>query len=84
MVPSELWGSPRKRIKKVAVPYTLVNAACNCKLFLFVDRNQTKIPPWLTDNNLSLHLGKTKSILFGSNHSLVKLNKNDKIVISSE
>ena len=52
----------------------------------------TKIRTWLTDNkhSLSLHLGKTESILFGSNHSLRKVNKNDfkvrvdDIVISSK
>ena len=86
-----------------------MNAACNCKLFLFADDSAllisgenrmqveqalsselTKIRTWLTDNKLSLHLGKTESILFGSNHSLRKVNKNDfkvrvdDIVISSK
>ena len=32
-----------------------------------------KVRTWLTDNKLSLHLGKTESILFGSNHSLSKV-----------
>ena len=30
---------------------------------------------WLIDNKLSLHLGKTESILFGSNHKLKKCSK---------
>ena len=34
----------------------------------------TKIQTWLSDNKLSLHLGKTESILFGSNHSLRGIN----------
>ena len=31
-----------------------------------------KISTWLADNKLSLHLGKTESILFGSNYNLSK------------
>ena len=37
----------------------------------------TKIRTWLTDNKLSLHLGKTESIIFGSVHSLSRINVND-------
>ena len=72
-----------------------MNAACNCKLFLFADDSAllisgkdklqveealssevTKIRTWLTDNKLSLHLGKTESILFGTRHSLREINVN--------
>ncbi|KAJ4941019.1 hypothetical protein JOQ06_027306, partial [Pogonophryne albipinna] len=31
-----------------------------------------RICTWLADNKLSLHLGKTESILFGSKHNLSK------------
>ena len=86
-----------------------MNAACNCKLFLFADDSAllisgkdklqveealssevTKIRTWLTDNKLSLHLGKTESILFGTRHSLREINVNnfkvnvDDTVISSK
>ena len=37
----------------------------------------TKIRIWLTDNKLSLHLGKTESILFGTRHSLSGINVDD-------
>ena len=73
-----------------------MNAACNCKLFLFADDSAllisgedklqveealsselSKIRTWLTDNKLSLHLGKTESILFGTKHSLRQMEVND-------
>ena len=34
----------------------------------------SKICTWLNDNKLSIHLGKTESILFGSNHNLKKVD----------
>ena len=73
-----------------------MNAACNCKLFLFADDSAllisgenklqveealssevTKIRTWLTDNKLSLHLGKTESILYGTRYSLREINVSD-------
>jgi hypothetical protein len=35
----------------------------------------SSISEWLADNKLSLHLGKTESILFGSKHKLKKCNQ---------
>lgn len=32
---------------------------------------------WLVDNKLSLHLGKTQSILFGPKRKLQNVNEND-------
>ena len=65
-----------------------MTSACDCNLFLFTDdsallvsdRNKLqvlssklgRICTWLSDNKLSLHLGKTESILFGSNSNLSK------------
>ena len=34
----------------------------------------SKICTWLSDNKLSIHLGKTESILFGSNFNLNKVD----------
>ena len=34
-----------------------------------------KLSNWLVDNKLSLHLGKTESILFGSSRNLKKISK---------
>ena len=51
----------------------------------------TKIRIWRTDNKLSLHLGKTEAILYGSNNSLsgitikdFKVKVDDTIISSKE
>ena len=36
--------------------------------------NLFNLSEWLVDNKLSLHLGKTESILFGTRHQLKKCN----------
>ena len=50
-----------------------------------LSRELKSVSEWLVDNKLSLHLGKTESILFGSKRNLKKCNKlnvqcNDEVI----
>ena len=40
-----------------------------------LNNNLSSLCDWLVDNKLSIHLGKTESILFGTRHLLSKTNK---------
>ena len=40
-----------------------------------LNANLSSLCDWLVDNKLSIHLGKTESILFGTRSKLAKVNK---------
>ena len=53
----------------------LVSDKCVSKIENVLSEELQNISKWLVDNKLSLHLGKTESILFGSKYKLSKSSK---------
>ena len=71
-------GAVKCKLSLYADDSALLISGKNVKTIeLMLGRELQNISAWLVDNKLSLHLGKTESLLFGSRKKLTKCNKLD-------